>query len=352
MNDEQGEAILREILSSDVDAGPFSDSATAATRAPSAFPEGAEKSEKASTENHAQWALGGNGRFMPIGATAPVLPAGVYEPFAVPGMWGVELLKVESDGIYELPDMATQTILDETKRFWASEDRYRKHKLLYKRGILLFGPPGGGKTVAVKMLIQELIKRDGIVVLVNNVQLAVVVLKALRRIEPKRNLIVVFEDIDEIIQYNTESQVLSMLDGENNIDNILHIGTTNYPEKLGARIINRPSRFDRLVYVGMPSDASRSAYLEQATNNGLNPEDLAKWTADTKGLSVAHLRELVASVYCLDQNYGQVVKRLQLMAVPMKTEDGMRRRKLGFNDIVGKKIAESELIAAAEGGGL
>lgn len=336
---DDGEVILQKLLEDNV----FSGNQKTATPAPPMMnpsdddePPTRSKQDK---ENHAQWALGGNGRYMPVGSTIPRLPAGVFETFASPGMWGLEQLSVASDGIYLLPNMATEVVLEEVKKFWASEAKYREHNLLYKRGVLLWGPPGGGKTVAIKMLMNELVDRDGIVVLVSSVNLAIVCLKAIRRIEPKRNLIVVMEDIDEIINYNGEAAVLSMLDGENNVDNILHVASTNYPERLGARIVNRPSRFDRRVYVGMPSAEARSVYLQKATKNGLTPKDLSKWIKDTDEMSVAHLRELVAAVYCLDQPYKDVISRLQKMATQVTGDEGFKKNSLGFS----KKVSPSQL---------
>ena len=339
---DTGETILQEILTQELDnaeerakqlfGGALKNDISPAPEAP---PTEATKQDK---ETYSQWALGGNGRFCPVGATEVSLPAGIYEPFAIPGMWGLELMRIASDGIYLLPDMATETVLNEVNKFWDSEPRYRAHNLLYKRGLLLWGPPGGGKTVAVKLLMNELVKKDGIVVVVNSVSLAILALKAIRRIEPTRNIITVFEDIDEIINANGESSVLSMLDGENNIDNICHLATTNYPERLGARIINRPSRFDRCVRVGMPSDEARRVYLEKATNNGLSEDRLLQWVADTDTLSIAHLRELVAAVYCLDQPYEDVISRLQKMAEPVKGEDGFKARSTGFGNNVIKQL--------------
>jgi hypothetical protein len=289
-----------------------------------------ESVSRSDRENHTQWALGGNGRFSPVGSTSPALVSGIYEPFAIPGLWGLELLSIASDGIYTLPDMATEEVLSEVNRFWQSEEKYRQHNLLYKRGIILSGPPGGGKTVTVKLLMNELVKMGGVVVIAQNINLTVMCLKAIRRIEPKRNVIVVLEDIDEIINFNGESNVLSMLDGENNIDNILHLATTNYPERLGARIINRPSRFDRRVNIGMPGAEARRVYLQKATNNGLSGETLDKWVFDTQEMSIAHLRELVAAVYCLDQPYNGVISRLKEMSVPIKGDEGFRKNELGF----------------------
>jgi SpoVK/Ycf46/Vps4 family AAA+-type ATPase len=176
----------------------------------------------------------------------------------------------------------------------------------------------------------ELVKRDGIVIVAQTINLTILCLKAIRRIEPKRNLIVVLEDIDEILNYNGESQVLSMLDGENNVDNVLHLATTNYPDRLGPRIINRPSRFDRRVNVGLPAPEARRAYLQQVTNDGIPADQLDNWVKDTQDMSIAHLRELVAAVHCLDQPYDDVINRLKDMAQKVKELEEFKKNKVGF----------------------
>lgn len=349
---DNGETILQEILSEELDRAEEGAFVLPSKYAPPPTPnedDDGEEKTKVDKENHSQWALAGNGRFMPVGSTVPTLPAGIYEPFAAPGMWGLERMNVASDGIYTLPDMATEEVLAEVSTFWESEEKYRNHNLLYKRGLILWGPPGGGKTVTVKILMNELVQKGGIVVIAQNINLTMMCLKAIRRIEASRNLIVVLEDIDEIINFNGEAVVLSMLDGENNIDNILHLATTNYPDRLGARIINRPSRFDRRVYVGMPGPDARKVYLQKATKQGLSEEDITQWVNDTDKLSIAHLRELVAAVYCLGQPYAEVIERLLAMSEPVKGDDGFMRKAFGFGANNAKRIAFSQTSTGSAG---
>ena len=305
---------------------------------------------KTDSENHTQWAVGGNGRFSPVGATTNKMPSGVYEPFVTPTSWGLERMNITSDGIYELPDMATKEVLSEVKKFWLSEDKYRSHNLLYKRGLILFGPPGGGKTVCIKLLMNELVERGGVVVLARQIPLTLLCLKAIRRVEPLRNLIVVLEDIDEIIRYQGEATVLSMLDGEDNIDRVVNLASTNFPDRLGSRIINRPSRFDRRIEVGMPSDESRRFYLSKATKDGLSADQMEQWVTDTKDLSIAHLRELVAAVYCLEQPYKEVIDRLKEMQLAVKSEEEFKRGKVGFASPRSGFVSSAPTPAAVRGG--
>ena len=75
-------------------------------------------------------------------------------------------------------------------------------------------------------------------------------LKVFREIEPNRSIIYIFEDIDSIIEHHGEDEILSVLDGEMQVNKVLNIATTNYPERLDRRIVGsappvRPSYKNR-----------------------------------------------------------------------------------------------------------
>lgn len=136
----------------------------------------------------------------------------------------------------------------------------------------------------------------------------------MRRIEPERPLICVLEDINEMVDQYGEHALLALLDGETQIDNVVFVATTNYPERLDQRLVNRPSRFDEIIKIGMPSAEARSVYFRARLNKmELSDGKLAEWVKDTEGLSIAHLKEIVVAVYCLGREYAETLKRLKSM---------------------------------------
>ena len=282
-------------------------------------------------ENHKfefkQWQVGANDTYRPAGITCQEMPSGVYVFDKDDSGLYAKKIKVLTDSLVELPDNANTRVLHGMQKFWHMEDRYRKHGLLYKRGILLWGPPGSGKTVTIALLNKYLLEQGGIVIMCDHPRLTSQGLEALRRIEPKRKIICIMEDIDEIIDKFGEHDLLALLDGENQVDNIVMLATTNYPDRLGARIINRPSRFDERILVAMPSNEARRIYLKHILGEFA---ELEQWVTDTEGLSIAHLRELTAAVKCLDQEYTVVLERLKKMKQRIKTLEGMGEGKVGF----------------------
>lgn len=184
-----------------------------------------------------------------------------------------------------------------------------------------------GKSASLILLAKDLVARGGIVLNAKMETYATMqAIQAIRSIENDRPIIVLLEDIDETLKYQSESNLLSLLDGEEQTDNCVFLASTNYPETLPPRFINRPSRFDEVIRVGMPNDTARRIYLKSRLLEGdLTESELDRWVAESEGLSLAHLRELVIGVFCFERTFEETLERLRKMkTVPSSSRDNDR----------------------------
>jgi SpoVK/Ycf46/Vps4 family AAA+-type ATPase len=64
--------------------------------------------------------------------------------------------------------------------------------------------------------------------------------------------VLILEDLDSLINDKNRSFFLNQLDGLENNDGLLVIGSTNHYDRLDPAITKRPSRFDRKLFVSFP----------------------------------------------------------------------------------------------------
>jgi SpoVK/Ycf46/Vps4 family AAA+-type ATPase len=161
-------------------------------------------------------------------------------------------------------------------------------------------------------LCEEIRKVGGFSIIVDDPEDDGAAIRRLREVEPDRPILAIVEEIDmQIAPYN-EADWASLLDGELNVDNIIWLATTNNLEKLHPRFRNRPSRFDVVVEVGMPTKNDRARYIVSKFKD-IDAELLNKIAIDTEGFSLAHLKEFLVSTYCLEASYDDALKRLKGM---------------------------------------
>src|SRR5271163_2119564 len=276
-----------------------------------------------------QWAVLPNDTFTAIGATVSHLPPAIYTLSSDGAVIFFNKTKVLTDNLIELDDSAALKVIAGIETFWENKTKFDFFGILFKRGILMWGPAGSGKTATVNMLMNDLVRRGGMVVIVQQPGLAIKGLHELRRIEPDRPIIVVLEDIEEMIENYGEHGLLGLLDGEHQVSNVVVLATTNYPERLGERIINRPSRFDEVILVDMPSAKARFRYLKHVLKDTVPEEELHTWVLATDKLSVAHLRELIVATQCLGRPYEEVINRLRRMKI-RPNSDKRGKEETGF----------------------
>jgi hypothetical protein len=240
------------------------------------------------------------------------LPPGMYKVKVIPmlGRLWFESFDAKSDSLVELPSAEYSRIVAEMDLFLKPETmkKFQDKGFLYKRSALLHGLPGTGKTCIVNRVSQQVIKRGGVCLFVENPQVLPLAFEVLESVQPDVLTMVVLEEVDSMIAHGNESSLLSILDGEIQKQNVMYLATTNYIDKIPARM-RRPGRFSSVIEVKYPTPEARSVYLQ--TKLGREFPRLGEWVEKTSGLSIDELKECVQAVELLESPLDEVVGRLR-----------------------------------------
>lgn len=263
-----------------------------------------------------------------LGKSVPKLDPGYYETRYSDS--GPFLYKIDHnpDELFQFKDSYTDLIINEVNKFWSLEHRFTQYNLCYKRGILLYGPPGNGKTSVISMVCDSLIQNKGVILKYNDPSLFTECFRNFRQIEPETPVIVVMEDIDTLLKDYHKQTILNTLDGLEGMYKVVFLATTNYPEALDKNIKNRPSRFDRRLRIGSPNKAIREQYFKFLYRDEI-PNNLSDIVKDTAGFSLSHLKELFVATHILGNTYEETIKTLTDMSSNISSDDD-NVRKVGF----------------------
>lgn len=268
-----------------------------------------------------QWLSLPDGRYKLCGETVKELPPGVYTAEHYVDSLVIKTMNYISNDLARLPDSAIDKVLSSIQEFWEKKKEFKDAGQLFKRGILLWGPAGSGKTSIITLAAEDVIKRGGIVfVAPTYVGYILTALDMIRQIESTRPIVCILEDLDQLVEED-ERELLSLLDGEKQIENVVYIATTNNPEKLVARFIRRPSRFDEVIHISMPSENVRKSYIEYLSDKTEVDIDVARWVKDTHNMSIAYIRELFVATCCLGRSYEESLSNLKEMNKRKEGED-------------------------------
>jgi ATPase family associated with various cellular activities (AAA) len=196
-----------------------------------------------------------------------------------------------------LPEVALERIERHTAGLAKHRDRLRATGRHVKRGLLLHGPPGTGKTMTV-MYLAGLMPERTVVLLTGESLGAVTPAAALARsLEPA---MVVLEDVDLIARHRAHFhttpllfELLNAMDGLDEDADLIFVLTTNRAKDLEPALASRPGRIDLAVELPLP-DAHARRRLLALYGEGL-PLEVADWepvVAATEGTSPAFIREL------------------------------------------------------------
>jgi ATPase family associated with various cellular activities (AAA) len=168
-----------------------------------------------------------------------------------------------------------------------------------KRGLLLYGPPGVGKTHTVRYLMSSLVDTTVIQLTGNALHLIAEACSVARALQPA---MVIVEDVDLIAedrgmhpgQHPLLFQLLNEMDGLAEDADVVFVLTTNRADLLEPALAARPGRVDQAVALELPDLSARRALFELYRGSlTVDVSGLDGVLARTEGVTASFLKELL-----------------------------------------------------------
>jgi cell division protease FtsH len=228
-----------------------------------------------------------------------------------------------------------------TVDFLRRGDEWSKYGIPLRRGILLAGEPGTGKTIICRALMAA---ADGITCITTSgyaLDDDDYITELYELAEDLSPCIVFIEDIDLIGQNRMEFgytrgpvllSLLAVMDGIEEQREVVTIATTNCLETLDKALSERPSRFDRVIKLHRPSIEQRIELIRHLCDKIPLDEEIQKYIAGkTENCTPAQLQEIIYSlvIQCPDKQSGLLVSAAEIDRATSRINDKNRHR-LGF----------------------
>jgi transitional endoplasmic reticulum ATPase len=229
-----------------------------------------------------------------------------------PTALGGETLDLAQISLDDIGDMAEVKQAVTEAVLWPLQypDTFSRLGVAPPRGLLLYGPPGCGKTFLVKAIAGSgqcnVLSVKGAELLSKWVgESERAVRELFRRAREAAPTLVFLDEIDALAPVRGQSTdggttdrvvaaLLTELDGVESLRNVVVIGATNRPDLIDPALL-RPDRLERLVFVPPPDAAARTAILRAAAKPvPLDPTvDLTALGVRTEGFSAADCAALI-----------------------------------------------------------
>ena len=238
----------------------------------------------------------------------------------------------------------------ERQRLWAntigilrrSEAALARFGVATRRGVLLWGDPGNGKTMACRWLAEEC-RRQGLewshVSAEDYAAAAGDCRRSVRELfDLPRPGVIVFDDFDEALQdrrrglSDKHQTFLSELDGVRPKNGVVYVFTTNRRLNEIDPAIRRPGRIDVVIEFSRPAADLRKLWFERTWCAEMKAAlDLWCAVADTHGMTFAELEELrtLLVMHYLDTDQWDWEAARQQFA--LRRQETLERRPIGFH---------------------
>ncbi len=226
---------------------------------------------------------------------------------------GLSQEKVEKSKLTAISDVVgledvKKAITDAVQTPLEHPEMIKKYRVKPIKGVLMFGPPGGGKTMFMRAVASELkgvtmLEINGAEIMQQDVNSALAAIKAMfNRAVENAPAILFIDELDGIAPKRKDaseaailltSEFLQEMDGLMETPGVVLVCATNRPSALDPAIL-RPGRFDKLIFVQPPDEAHRAQLFEQYLKDvpeeaGMDYAELAKETEGYTGADIANI---------------------------------------------------------------
>jgi transitional endoplasmic reticulum ATPase len=268
----------------------------------------------------------------------------------------VEIPKVKWDEVGGLEDVKQQ-LKESVEWPLSNPEGFERLGIKPPRGLLLYGPPGNGKTLIAKAIATEsaanFIAIKGPEVMSKWVGESEKKLREVfRKAKQVSPCIVFLDELDALaptrgaggdnnVSDRLVDQLLTSMDGLENMEGVITIGATNRPEVIDPALL-RPGRFDRMILVGEPDEDARKKILKIHTKSvPLKNVKLGILAKKMVGYSGADIEGVVREAAILALRKDPKAKEVTMkhfeealeLVVPSITEDTIK-----YYEEIGKRL--------------
>lgn len=238
---------------------------------------------------------------------------------------GGEPISYEADISWDdliIPKDLEKEIRTSVEGFLKAESFYKENSIPWKRGMIFWGDPGNGKTMAIKIILSEYGFKP-VTIQPGHPQKDQLLEEAFEFAESHGPSLLFLEDFPELIAGIDESHFLQLLDGVSSKEGLLVIATANDLSKIPKNLTDRPSRFDRKIKFPSPDKNMALQFLKSKFKRKLKVKEYNSIVKEVikRDFSFAYLKELYvtsAHIAISDNrdtpNYNDVEKALEYLS--------------------------------------